>query len=271
MRRSLPNWKINLILWLMGCGGVGALLAWFLTHPSLPDRDPKEEWPVDFSGAIPLPSVLWWSGLVAAILLPLLLAYFTRRVLGFFAGASAVLLACSVFLSIRSSHHADLITYANIGDNWPRYGSGTLVSLFSCGGSVGIVHHPRRLLLSRLDMWFPTGPKPNLGRFIFRYTESHNRRLQVLDGPFAFMTSDPEHPWGFAITAFGSGREFHFALMLPYWALSMAFSLLPAIWIVRRLRWRAASRHSDRCAVCGYDLRATPERCPECGLVPNGP
>ena len=41
--------------------------------------------------------------------------------------------------------------------------------------------------------------------------------------------------------------------------------VLPALWAVLWMRRR--SRPPGTCPVCGYDLRATPERCPECGAV----
>jgi hypothetical protein len=58
-------------------------------------------------------------------------------------------------------------------------------------------------------------------------------------------------------------------IRLPYWLLIVLFSILPIVWLGRRLRERRRIRRLRRhqCASCGYDLRATPGRCPECGTV----
>jgi len=54
---------------------------------------------------------------------------------------------------------------------------------------------------------------------------------------------------------------------LPYWTIALAFAALPAAQVRRLLRaLRARRRRAEgRCPACGYDLRASPDRCPECG------
>lgn len=56
------------------------------------------------------------------------------------------------------------------------------------------------------------------------------------------------------------------AIFIPHWAIIMLTALLPAIAVTRSIRNRKRKGH---CPNCGYDLRATPDRCPECGRVTN--
>ena len=54
------------------------------------------------------------------------------------------------------------------------------------------------------------------------------------------------------------------------WLPAVVFAVLPAMWLRRFLKARRA-RRLGLCASCGYDLRETPARCPECGLEQEQP
>jgi predicted Zn-ribbon and HTH transcriptional regulator len=56
--------------------------------------------------------------------------------------------------------------------------------------------------------------------------------------------------------------------MLPIWLIVASLMVLPIIWTLMRMK-KECDIAAGRCANCGYDLRASPERCPECGLVPT--
>jgi hypothetical protein len=54
----------------------------------------------------------------------------------------------------------------------------------------------------------------------------------------------------------------YFRLVIPLWELAVVFAILPILWMRSRRRFMPGL-----CPSCGYDLRATPDRCPECGTV----
>jgi hypothetical protein len=55
-------------------------------------------------------------------------------------------------------------------------------------------------------------------------------------------------------------------VVVPHWFPMILFATLPLTRLGRFIR-RRRRKVAGRCAKCGYDLRATPDRCPECGAI----
>lgn len=131
-----------------------------------------------------------------------------------------------------------------------------------------------------LWLWVPYGPWPNpfyqpigdIGsKSFYAFPNAQGLRIHYVSAPPQAPRSAVErHLCGFHFQSFDIAAGRLTVVVLPTWFLLPLTAALPALWVrnfVRTLRRPGPGC----CAACGYDLRATPDRCPECGAVPKPP
>ena len=164
-----------------------------------------------------------------------------RRLFRFGSVLSLVLLIAAMVLWVRSYVVEDLLAYH-------RKGVGSL-SIWSRDGRLALWRDryvEAGILKERPVRWqYETAPMKRPGR----WPDGNAGRLG-----------------GFVVERDARGRDLYRAVAIPWWALTALLSIAPAVTL-----WTWAGRRNHRmlglCAVCGYDLRASHDRCPECGTA----
>ena len=169
-----------------------------------------------------------------------------RRLLNLLAAVSLVLCSASVLLWIRCTHKWGVVS-------WQRPGGVAYVAVSARG----------ELFLARAQLSETDAPVGFLCRW------DNNAALGDQDDPspatrIGLKTTPTSVPRQWKPDGYGSERVPARCVYLPYWFLTALFVAVPVWTFVRWLRSRVR-RRPGHCEKCGYDLRATPDRCPECG------
>lgn len=150
-------------------------------------------------------------------------------------------LAAAVSLALCLGFSCMAFRSVQRGDTWEYLSrDGRLVMLISKSGRLDVLY---------ISKW--AGDEPGL----LYYTER---------APFALGGTDYSHRFlGFGGGAQLNGGRF---VNIPYWCLATLAAVAPLLATLGIVRRRRSVRRGF-CATCGYDLRASPDRCPECGSV----
>jgi hypothetical protein len=114
-------------------------------------------------------------------------------------------------------------------------------------------------------VWVTSGRSTVLVEWM-RWPGSEGRHWQRIVIPGGGPRPSPPRPLDSRFGGYlgGGVRGTQWAVHFPHWALIPVGTVAPLVWFVKTGRRRRRSR-AGLCPHCGYDLRATPGRCPECG------
>lgn len=178
------------------------------------------------------------------------------RVFNILCAASLLLCMATAGLWVRSYYRCDGITYGDKALMLQQSASSVVLrSIILLDSDLGVVSLERAAVREG-DQY--QGRPIRAGLVIQHAPSSATYPWKLLGrathlGGFGYIfvnSSNPSGSW--------------WLVSLPHWFLVGLSALLPARWLV--LKRRALRRQgAGLCENCGYDLRATPGRCPECG------
>lgn len=178
-----------------------------------------------------------------------------RRLFNVAALVSLLLLAATAVFWARSYRLTERVNWFNAaGARTIATGPGHVMVQFSLGdwsSHAATFHGPQ----------YTREPAGGTFNYLLFLCHEAGQRFTNWDG-YGFSWSELYRP--------SSGIR-HVHATAPMWSLATITGLLPmgALTLGLRDSRRRARRHGQSCCVaCGYDLRATPDRCPECGTVP---
>jgi hypothetical protein len=122
----------------------------------------------------------------------------------------------------------------------------------------GWVLHPHAIAISNGGVYYTRSRPPMVSLTALRPTVNYSEHVFL-----GFLYA--RGYW--ALVPDGDQSAFRTVVGFPMWLPVVLTSLLPSRWLLFVAR-RHQLKWTGHCPTCGYDVRATPDRCPECGAVP---
>jgi hypothetical protein len=179
-----------------------------------------------------------------------------RQALDIFAGVSLVLCVATAILWVRSYDTEGGVLYRRAAPDGPwQY---TVHGVCSDDGSIELYFAEEFQAVS-FALGVPPGPSRE-GLHLQVATPRRIMRSQSLFAALGFEFYDERPTWHQRLCGVGRCR----GLAVSHHVLLLLTGILPMTWLMLRVR-EHERRLAGRCPVCGYDVRASGDRCPECG------